>query len=391
MAEIIGISASDPRRRICWITTTPFIANAFLSPHLECLAGEYAVTLVVNLRDDYPLRPLSGAIRVFGVPLNRKVAPLADLRAVAAIFSILRASKFHAVHTFAPKAGLLGMLAAWLARVPIRIHTFQGEVWASRRGLGRLVLWATDWLTSRLATHRLVVGSGEKSFLIASGILPSDKAEVLADGSIAGVDLDKFQPDPDARKRIRADLGLRPSELIILFLGRLVRDKGVLDLADAFVRLAPRIPNAALVFVGPDEEDMQAKIVQLANVVRGRISFAGYTDRPSRFLAAADVLCLPSYREGFSTAILEAAACRVPAIATRIYGTENAVVDGVTGQLYEAGNIEQLTCALVRLLEDAQLRSNMGLAARERAVRRFSRTRLTQAMLEYYRSIFQEK
>lgn len=379
--------ASGERPRICWITTTPFIANAFLSPHLESLAAHFEVTLVLNLDDRYPLRPLSGGIRVLGIPLNRRATPFADLRACAVLFKLLRRERFRAVHTFAPKAGLLGMLAALLARVPVRVHTFQGEVWAARRGWKRLVLKSADRLTAWLATHRLIVGRGERNFLEAKGILSGNRSEVLADGSIAGVDMERFHPDPAARSKIRHELQFLQSELMILFLGRLVRDKGVLDLAEAFARIANRAPNAVLVFVGPDEDNVSAEITLRAGSERERVRFVGYTDEPETYLAAADVLSLPSYREGFSTVILEAAACEVPAVASRIYGTEDTLIDGVTGRLCDPGNVEQLAGVLAGLLEDESLRRAMGIAARERVAREFSRERLTRAMVDFYRNV----
>ena len=374
------------RKRICWITTTPFIVNAFLRPHLEALASRHDVTLALNPDDEYPLLAVAGLAHVVAVPIRRKMSPLRDL---IALFALVREMfrGYDAVHTFAPKAGLLGMLAAWIARVPVRMHTFQGEAWASRRGMMRALLKLADRLTERLATHVLVVGAGERSFLESEGVLEPGRGIVLADGSISGVDIGRFRRDPLAAARICESLRVGMDQVLILFLGRLTRDKGVLDLASAFSRAGSELPDAVLAFVGPDEEGISAKIRTCAGAFAERVRFAGYTERPEEFLAAASFVCLPSYREGFSTVILEAAACGVPAIASRIYGTQDALIDGLTGRFHAPANIEELANAIRELATDAARCVRMGRAAHDRVIAHFRVARLVSEMLLYYEHV----
>jgi len=196
------------------------------------------------------------------------------------------------------------------------------------------------------------------------------------------VDTDRFRPDAAARQGIRKELGIEADDMVFLFLGRLNRDKGVLDLARAFARLPDGAREARLLFVGPDEAGMQAEVAGL--VEPGRIHFIAYTDVPERYMAAADVFCLPSYREGFGSVIIEAAACGIPAIGSRIYGVSDAIAEGKSGLLFSPGKVDELAACMLLLLQNDGLRTQMGDYAKERARLDFPSARVTQAWLEYY-------
>ena len=375
---------TQQRKRLCWVTTTPFIVSSFLRPHLAALARRHEVTLALNPYDGYPLPAIDGLARIAAVPIRRKIAPLRDVVALLVLIREMFLGGYDAVHTFAPKAGLLGMLAAWITRVPVRMHTFQGEVWASRQGAMRALLKLADILTATLATHVLVVGAGERSFLEGEHVLAPGRGTVLGDGSIAGVDIARFRPDPQAGARVRDKLGVREGQVLVLYLGRLARDKGVLDLATAFSLAGPKIPDAVLAFVGPDEEGLSGEIRACAGKLADRVRLGGYSGQPEEYLAAASFVCLPSYREGFSTVILEAAACGLPTVASRIYGTQGALVDGVTGRFHAPGNVEQLAELICELGMNATRCAEMGRAARDRVLERFQADRLVSEMLSFY-------
>jgi glycosyltransferase involved in cell wall biosynthesis len=369
---------------VCWIATTPFQFNAFLHPHVREISKIHDLTLALNLDDGYAMQSLDAAVQVVGVPLERKISPLQDFAALRALFQLLVRGRFDAVHSFAPKAGLLGMLAAWLARVPVRAHSFQGEVWASRRGPMRALLKAADWFTARFATHVLVVGRGEKRFLETEGVIAIDRGIVLGDGSIAGIDTDRFRPNPALRAHIRAQLQIKETDVLLMFLGRLVRDKGLLDLAMAFEGASARNSNLALVLVGPDEQGIAEEIRRMSGTAAARIRFVDYTQQSEEYLAASDIVCLPSYREGFSTVILEAGACEVPVLASRIYGTQDALIDGVTGRYLPVADPTALANAIVQLAADPAVRAQMGKAARRYVLERYRTERLVEEMRAFY-------
>lgn len=365
---------------VCFVTTSPLIANSFLAPHLARLARRYDVSLALPVSGEIPLRPLDG-VEVLPLPILRRISPWQDLLTLRALDRLFERRRFAVVHSFAPKAGLLAMHAARAARVPVRLHTFTGQVWASRTGFMRALLRTADRLTARAATHVLADSASQRDFLVAQGVVPAAKCTVLASGSVSGVDAARFRPDAGLRSVVRSELGVPVGAKVLLYLGRLARDKGLVDLAAAFAGLSSR---AVLVLVGHDEDGLRDPIRAAAGVARPRVHFVAYTAQPERYLAATDVLCLPSYREGFGTVVIEAAAAGVPAVASRIYGITDAVVDGVTGLLFTPGSVEELRGKLALVLEDEALRVSLGQAARSRALADFAEERVTAALESFY-------
>lgn len=253
-------------------------------------------------------------------------------------------------------------------------------MWVTRRGLQRSTLKAADWLVGRLATHALVVSHSEQAFLEQQRVLSKGASTVLGSGSIAGVDCDRFRPDPQARAAVRTELGLSDEHFLIAYVGRIAREKGVTELARAFALLERSIPRATLLFVGPDEDRLHASLKTHSQNLR----FAGYSTQPERYLASADVACLPSHREGFGLALIEAGACGVPVVAARVYGTQDAVVEGVTGFFHEPGDVEDLRSKLAQLAGDRGLRERMGQAGRARVEAQFAQPFVVGALLDYY-------
>jgi glycosyltransferase involved in cell wall biosynthesis len=349
--------------KVCFVVSSPLTVRAFLAAHIARLAKEFDVTVIANA----DRLPIEGA-RFIPAPIERPISPLRDLRALAKLVGIFRRERFDLVHSVTPKAGLLAMLAARLAGVPARLHTFTGQVWATRTGFARSFLRRMDRLIAASATHVLVDSRSQRDFLIAQGVVGAKKSAVLANGSICGVDGDRFRP----RAAMKA-----AGEVVFLFVGRLAKDKGVLDLIDAFSRLGN--PLARLVLVGPDEERLARSLE--------RVTWVGGTDRVEDYMAAADVFCLPSYREGFGQVAIEASACGLPVIASRIYGLTDAVADGETGLLHAPGDVAALARHMATLLAQPELRRRMGDAGRERALRDFSTERVSQALLDFYRGI----
>ncbi len=380
---------ADPRHRprICIVVAAPLTLKAFMLGHLEALAGIAEVTVVANFTPEDASFPWPAEIARVAIPIARPIAPWADLLALLALFRLFRQRRFDLVHSITPKAGLLAMLAGARAGVPLRLHSFTGQVWVTRAGFMRTLLKSADRLIARLATQVLADSASQREFLIAQGIVAAPKSAVLAQGSICGVDTARFRPDAAASERVRRSHGIPPGAVVFLYLGRINRDKGLLDLAQAFAEAGARHPDAHLLLIGPDEGSLRAELAVATAACSPRLHHAGLTDRPQEYFAAADVFCLPSYREGFGTTIIEAAAACVPAIGSRIYGITDAIVEGETGLLFEAGDVQQLAQSMRTLAGDASLRRRMGEKARERAVRDFSSTVVTAALLEYYEKL----
>jgi glycosyltransferase involved in cell wall biosynthesis len=357
--------------------------RAFLAPQVAAMRESYAVTIVANLGDGELQTPGPG-VDIVSVPIERRIAPWRDLMALVSLARLFRKSRFAGIQSVTPKAGLLAMLAGFVARVPVRVHIFTGQVWVTRRGAARWFLKLMDRVIARCATHVLVDSGSQRDFLIAEGVVSADRSRVLAKGSISGVDATRFKPDPQARRELRTQLGYREDDIVFVFLGRLNRDKGVLDLAAAFARLAAADDRLRLLFVGPDEDGMQDAMQHALGAASKRAGFVGDTDLPERYLAATDVFCLPSYREGFGTTIIEAGACGVPALGSRIYGITDAIEDGVTGLLFEPGNVRELAERMGQLARDPALRQRLGEKARAKALRDFPVSAVTTELVRLY-------
>lgn len=358
--------------------------KAFLMHQIAALSGRYDVTLIVNTKQSDFAEQNGLPIKVIPLAIERAIHPVADIRALYNLFRLFRRNRFDLVHSVTPKAGLLAMMAGKMAGVRFRVHTFTGQVWAIGHGLSRMLLKAMDRLLAASATNLLADSFSQRQFLIDQEITRPDKLSVLADGSISGVDSGKFRPDNEARSSIRKQMEIAEDDILFLFLGRLKRDKGILDMASAYVDIAAELSNIHMLLVGPDEDCLKEKMNQIAGIYARRLHFVDYTDVPERYMAAADVFCLPSYREGFGNVIIEAAACGLSAIGSRIYGITDAIIDGKTGLLFPAGDVPALAFAIKRMAIDHVLRKEMGEQAQRRAIRDFPSERVTQAWLEYY-------
>ncbi|NGZ95862.1 MAG: glycosyltransferase [Nitrospira sp. WS110] len=374
-------------RSICFVATTPFVVNAFLLTHLKALADFYSVTLCVNC-SVYPLSDqIDPRIRVVDLKIVREVAPWRDLRAFLFLLSLFRTEKFSAVHSITPKAGLLAMLAARLARIRFRHHTFTGQVWANKGGITRYMLKTFDRLIVQLASKVFTDSPSQCRFLEKERVVGSGGISVLGPGSISGVDVDRFRPDTESRHQVRGEFNLDKDCCVFLFVGRLTKDKGIHDLAQAFTKVAADNPQVELWIVGPDEEGLIDQVGRRKLDGSGLMRWLGPTSQPERYMAGADVLVLPSYREGFGSVIIEAAACAIPTIAYRIDGVSDAVVEDRTGVLVEVGNIEALATAMLDISRDRDGRQRLGGEARDRVSKEFSSAIVTAEWVALYKPL----
>ncbi|MBI4915336.1 MAG: glycosyltransferase [Acidobacteria bacterium] len=365
--------------KICFVVASPLTVKAFLLGPLALLEGDELV-VVADLTTGETIHGVPFGTRCHPVRIERKISPLRDLWALVGLFRFMRRERFDLVCSQTPKAGLLAMLAARAAGVPLRIHTFTGQVWATRRGFSRAMLKALDRITAWCSTEVLIDSPSQRAFLLGERVVDARRSRVIEDGSVSGVDTSRFRPDAVRRLAMRERLGVADSEFVIVFVGRMCVEKGVLELLEAFKSLHSAHPDTRLVLVGPDEEG----IVPTVRDVEG-VLVCGYTDRPEEYLVAADVFCLPSHREGFGSVIIEAAACGVPGIGSRVYGICDAIVDGETGLLHAVRDPADLMRCLTTLVEDGALRARLGSQALERARTRFSSERVVGAFVQHLR------
>lgn len=380
------IIQAQSMKKICIVATIPFPIVAFMKPHINMLAEQYEVTLIANgVEQDFSAL-LNDRVRFIPLNIARKVSLWRDAVAVFKLHSIFRKERFDVVHSLMPKTALLAMIAAFVARVPHRIHTFTGQVWASKVGVARIGLKLLDRLAAKCATSLLTDSATQRQFLIMQHIVNQNEILVLGNGSVCGVDVERFKPDFAVRHKMRANLGIPDSATVYLFLGRLNKDKGIQDLAHAFAELAVEMPNIYLLVVGPDEGGMDSMLQLILADCLVQFHRIGFTIKPEDYMACADIFCLPSYREGFGSVLIEAASVGIPAVASKIYGITDAVIDGETGILHEPKNIEEIKRALLTLTKDTDLRKKMAKQAMTRAHDFFSEDILVKEMRQYYQA-----
>lgn len=369
--------------KIAIVVTSPMIINHFLYDQIEHFSKLSNVTVVTNVVGATKLKLSKETVVLKHINIIRKISLLNDVMALFKLASYFRIRKFDLVYSVTPKAGLLAMLAGYLTKTPCRIHVFTGQVWATRVGLRRFILKRIDMLLAALSTHLLADSFSQKKFLVDENVVIPNKIKVLANGSISGVDLRRFKKNSKIRNEIRDELNVRKDELVFLFLGRLIPDKGIIDLIDAFMLALEKYSSIKLVIVGPDEANMRDQILLKMGSKSRYLQILNITEYPENYMNAADILCLPSYREGFGSVVIEAAAVGMPTIGSDIYGLSDAIEDGVTGILFPAQNSKALYSAMKELIIDSEKRSRLGINARLRAERLFSQDLVTSAYVEY--------
>ena len=327
----------------------------------------------------------------FEVQIARSVSPLADLRAIRQLMGVIRSYRPTVVNAHTPKGGLIGVIAAKLCGVPVVYH-MHGSVLETATGVVRLLLWLAEWVTCHFADRVVCVSHSLRDSAIAMGVVGQEKASVLVGGSINGIDSAvRFHPglQGEARAEVRAAWGVDDATLVVGFVGRLSNDKGIRELVAAAGLLAERAPLVRFVLVGDlDERDpvgasLLAELAASANIVR-----VAATPHIERIYAGFDVFVLPTYREGLPTVLLEAASMSLPAVATRVTGCVDVVVDGETGLLVPAREAVALAAALQRYVDDASLRRAHGEAARALVLERFAQPRVWSALAALYEEVW---
>jgi len=378
-------------KTVCIISATPLSIYFFLMPHILELSKKYDLTVIFDPNNDNYIGRLDLPAKITNIHMERKISPMQDLFSLVHLCRFFCINSYDLVISVAPKAGLLSMIAATFFSSALRVHIFQGEVWASKVGLLRWILKKADLITAFLADHVLAVSMAEKFFLVSEGIIPKNRIDVLGNGSIGGVNLDKFKFDGAARNEIRIELAIPTDATVALFIGRLVADKGISELVKAFAQNYQRCPNFFLMIVGPDEDGTLGKIFQGIEFCLDRVRLVGFTKRPEKYFSAADFLCLPSYREGFPVSILEAASIGIPAIGTNIYGIVDAIQDGVTGILCEPGDTSKLSEAMLILYINPTFRKSLGSSARVRVIDQYQESKVVLRYIDYFEQAMVKK
>ena len=362
--------------------------EAFCKGMLKELSEKYEVVALSSQGEELTVIAERERVRTIAVPMERHMSPVKDFIALIRLIKVMRNEKPTMVHSMTPKAGLLCMMAAWLTRVPVRVHTFTGLVFPTSTGIKRRILMLTDALTCYCATHVIPEGEGVKADLQNYGITHKP-LKVLGYGNVMGIDLVRFNRRQEVMEL--ADKMRDASVFTFVFVGRIVRDKGINELCEAFERLNKLHPQCRLWLVGPYEDSLDPISESARRLIEtnpGIQSVGGkYGDELLAYYAAADCFVFPSYREGFPNTVIEAGAMGLPSIVTDINGAREIIIEGENGVIVPPQNSESLFRAMEKLLTDKNSRERMALNARPMVASRFEQGFVRRCLYSYYDEI----
>lgn len=378
------------KKKIIRATTVPMSLNAFCKGMLKELSEKYEVVGLSSPGEDLDIVGEREGVKTIAVPMERHISLFKDLKALIKMIGVFRREKPTMVHSMTPKAGLLCMVAGWLTRVPVRVHTFTGLVFPTSTGLKRRILMATDWLTCACATHVIPEGEGVKNDLLNNGITKKP-LRVLGYGNVKGVDMNRFSRRPEIMELVVQKSLKSPNRFTFLSIGRIVRAKGIDEMVVAFQKLQEVDKNVRLILVGDYEDDLDPISDDTRIAIRdneGIEAVGGKNgDELLAYYAAADCYVSASYREGFPNTVLEAGAMDLPCIVTDINGSREIIKDGVNGMVVPPQDAVELYNAMKIMLTSKIDRDNMAKNARKMIADRFEQGFVRKCLYDFYDSI----
>lgn len=326
-----------------------------------------------------------GNLRYYPVNMSRGINPIKDLSALIRIISILKKEKPQIVHGHTPKGGLLAMLAARFLHINNRPYHLHGLKYPSEEGIRQMIIKLMEKTTISLSTKVFAVSNSLKEFAITSGLGSDTKINVLLNGSVKGIDTNKSEEIRKNKKQIAARLGIKQHEVTICFVGRITEEKGIFELFKAYKELLESRHDIGLILCGPAEIKNEQNIILFDEIREiSNVQYFGQVDNPLEYMACCDVFVLPSWREGFGLVNIEANSVGLPVVTTDIVGCKDSIEDQKTGILIESKNVSALLEALKLLIDDPELRIEMGQNGIKRVKDLYDRKKIWNTLLEEY-------
>jgi len=356
----------------------------FLNQYFEVIAVTGADEHLENVRQ-------REGVRVHSIPMQRPISLLKDLVSLYRLYVFFKKEKPDIVHSMTPKAGLLSMTAAYLARVPIRIHTFTGLIFPSRNGIMQKILIVLDRFLCECATHIYPEGQGVKNDLIRYGITKKP-LDIIANGNVNGVDTAYFNPDlysEEQKQTLKSELKIIPEDFTYIFVGRLVGDKGINELIAAFQKLSAQKPHIKLLLVGPMEPELDPLLPETVHAISANpnIISVGWQNDIRPYFAISDALVFPSYREGFPNVVMQAGAMGLPSIVTDINGCNEIIRENTNGLIIPAKDEKAIFNAMTMLTSDKNVYISLQKNSREMIVSRYQQKLVWEAILHEYQKL----
>ena len=380
------------QKKIVRITTVPEALRVLLRGQLKFMSAHFEV---IGVAADEPLLAKvkeEQQIRTEGINMTRKITPFADLKSIWSLYKFFKKEKPVIVHTHTPKAGLVGMIAARMAGVPVRMHTVAGLPLMVASGVKRTVLEIVEKVTYTFATKVYPNSFKQAEFIVENKFTSSSKIKVIGNGSSNGIDTTYFDPQliaEESKAALKKQMQLTSTDIVLCFVGRIVSDKGIAELVASFVEINKQNSNVKLVLVGPFESHLDPLDVETMQQIKQHpcIKWIDFQDDVRPYLAITDVFVFPSYREGFPNVVMQAGAMNLPCIVTDINGCNEIIEQGKNGLIIPAQDKVNLKKAIERLVYDRALRKNLQSNAREMIVTRYEQKLVWNLILQEYKEM----
>ncbi|MCF8273417.1 MAG: glycosyltransferase family 4 protein [Flavobacteriaceae bacterium] len=382
------------KQKLIRITSVPQSLGGLLKGQMKFMSQYYDI-IGISSNGDGQLEEFAVIenIKTIPVEMTRKITPFKDIVAVYKLYKIFKKEQPFIVHTHTPKAGTLGMLAAKLAGVPNRLHTIAGLPLVEARGLKRVLLNLVEKITYSCATIIYPNSIGLKKIILEHQFTKPEKLKVLANGSSNGIDTSYYNPQlvtNNEKTILQEELGIKPSDFVFVFVGRLVTDKGINELVEAFINLNMQIPHIKLLLVGAFEDKLDPLSSQTINLINENknILHVGWQDDVRPYFAISNCLVFPSYREGFPNVVLQAGAMKLPCIVTNINGCNEIISEPDNGIIIPVKNTEAIYQSMERLIQMSKKdHETMGEISRNTIVSKFEQRFVWKSILEEYQKI----
>lgn len=342
-------------KKIAILASIPFFIKAHLDQHIFYLAKKnYKITIITKTDSIINRYKNSKNIQIINVNFKRKISILNDILCLFKLFYIFIINRFDIIHSYTPKVGLLTSISSLLSFNKNRIHTFTGQHWVNDKKYKKKLYMFFDWLIIKLNSNCYADSFSQIKFLINEGICKENDIHVINNGSVGGVDFNTFNKELYNSSKIKHDLGISLNLKVIIFVGRVNKDKGIFNLINSIINLNTKSNKYCLLIIGPlDIKNSEEKenFYKIKKKYPNIIKYYDYSDNISKYLSVSDLFCLPSTREGFGTSVIEAAAMKVPVLVSDIYGL-NEIVNKSNGYLLDNINDKEIETKIEYIFQD---------------------------------------
>lgn len=379
-------------KKLIRITTVPLSLNKLLEGQLHYMSSFYEVTAISSNPEELNKVRNKEGVSVFPIEMTRKITPVQDLIAVIKLYRFLKKEQPFIVHTHTPKAGTVGMLAAKLAGVPFRLHTVAGLPLLEAKGMKRKVLNGVEKITYACATKVYPNSKGLQNIIIENNFTTVNKLKIIANGSSNGINTTYFSQEnvsDSLLKKLQKELNISEEDFVFVFVGRIVKDKGINELVSAFSKLSDDNDNIKLLLVGPLESELDPLKPEtlLAISSNKQIISVGYQDDVRPYFAISNALVFPSYREGFPNVVMQACAMELPCIVSDINGCNEIIKNNKNGTIIPVKNSEVLYATMKLYLENPNQLLQMKKGIRAEIQEKYERNVVCGALLNEYKNL----